>query len=400
MFLVLLCIITSIIPVRGTSRIRTLLIGGITSGTYLGTLFKEEPLVELVLVPCRDGLVPGDRDVQLKYIKQYFPRTYGEMQSYDYIMLVTAAYDLLTAKQDKWIYDRIAEGAGGLNDQSVLSASHTQIHTAWANSMAQRAFPNDAPAVVARDQGIDYTKSPYYGVLIVRDFPDPVLTPYLPYGVERHLGYVGRFVIPRQSAGIMAYQTGNFHAQDRVPFLIAWDYKEGRALTCGGALHERQAWFGRHNPYGADMLINIILYATQRDLIRDVEVFHRIKGNFREFRDRMELLGSLIDFIENFGANTREVNAQIIELREMRREAAEKYLDQDFRGSEDVMHQAFDKFQEAEAIAKDTKNSALLWVYIIEWLATTSVLFISGFILWTVMVRRRLYRTVSTTRMA
>jgi hypothetical protein len=44
------------------------------------------------------------------------------------------------------------------------------------------------------------------------------------------------------------------------------------------------------------------------------------------------------------------------------------------------------------------KNRALLWVYMIDWLVTSAALFISGYVLWTLMVRRRLYREAKGTR--
>lgn len=392
------CTIVGLSPAWGAERIRTLLIGWATGSSDLEVLFKEEPLVDLASVPCREGVVPGDLSVQMKYIRQYFPRTYGEMGGFDCIMLITTSYDLLSGRQDQWIHDRIAEGAGGLNDQSVL-AIFSQVYTAWANSIAQNAFPNDAPAVVAWGRGGDYTASPYYGVVIDRDFPDPVLTPYIPFGVEQYRGYVSRYVVPRQGAGIMAYQTGSFIGYDRVPFLVAWDYGKGKTITCGGALHVEDSWFGGDNLYGPDMFINMVLYLTHRDLIEDVEVFHRIKGNFHDFRNRLELLISLVDFIEKFGANTKRVYDQINDLRDMGQIATEKYLEQDFRGSEEVMHEASDRFVEVESLAKEVKNSALLWVYVTEWCATTAAFFTSGFFVWTLMVRRRMYRAVATTRM-
>lgn len=385
-------------PIEGADRIRALLIGDFTGSTDLEALFKEEPLIEFLSVPCRQGRVKGDLKVQMKYIRQYFPRSYEEMGDFDYIMLITTSYDYLSDKQDRWIHDRIADGAGGFNDQSVLSASHSQIHTAWANSMAQKAFPNDAPAVVAGGL-IDYTTGAYYGVVVDRDFPDPVLTPYVPFGVEQHLGYVGRFVIARQSAGVMAYQTGNFIGHDKVPFLVVWDYGEGRTVTCGGALSEEENWFGSHNPYGPDMLINIILYSTRRGLIEDVEVFHRIKGVFRDFGERMELLSSLVEFIDRFGANTDKVSDRMIGLREARQQAENWYLEGSFAESENLMRDASEEFSRVESLAKRVKNGALMWVYIIEWLVTTSVLFLSGFILWTLMIRRSLYKEMGSTRL-
>ena len=45
------------------------------------------------------------------------------------------------------------------------------------------------------------------------------------------------------------------------------------------------------------------------------------------------------------------------------------------------------------------KQRALFWIYLTEWLAVTAVLLLSGFVLWTLMIRRRLYGEVRSTRL-
>jgi hypothetical protein len=44
------------------------------------------------------------------------------------------------------------------------------------------------------------------------------------------------------------------------------------------------------------------------------------------------------------------------------------------------------------------KNRALFIVYVSEWLVVTGTLIISGVVVYEVMVRRRVYREVATTR--
>jgi hypothetical protein len=46
------------------------------------------------------------------------------------------------------------------------------------------------------------------------------------------------------------------------------------------------------------------------------------------------------------------------------------------------------------------KNGAMQWVYFVEWIATSSVLFFSSFAIWTLMIRRSMYREVGTTGMS
>jgi hypothetical protein len=44
------------------------------------------------------------------------------------------------------------------------------------------------------------------------------------------------------------------------------------------------------------------------------------------------------------------------------------------------------------------RERALLWVYVVEWLAVTGTLLVCGMVLWTLMIRKRLYRQVAVTR--
>ena len=54
--------------------------------------------------------------------------------------------------------------------------------------------------------------------------------------------------------------------------------------------------------------------------------------------------------------------------------------------------------READELALRAKQTALFWVYVIEWLVVTATLLVCATVLWALMVRRRLYREVSATR--
>jgi hypothetical protein len=225
-----------------------------------------------------------------------------------------------------------------------------------------------------------------------------VLTPFIEYGVEDLPGLTSRYVIPRERAEVLAWQVGNFPALGKVPFLVSWDYGLGRTITCGGFIKSGETWLGKENPYASDIVMNMVLFSTQRDLISDVDVFHRLKLSFRKFNDQMNMLIALKDFVDKFGANTQGIQEAVWELQDMKDDADERYLEQDFIGCSNTLDVSFLRFIEAEEVAKRTKAAALLWVYVIEWLVTTSTLLVSSFTLWSLMVKRRLYRQVSTTK--
>ena len=47
----------------------------------------------------------------------------------------------------------------------------------------------------------------------------------------------------------------------------------------------------------------------------------------------------------------------------------------------------------------ELKDEALFWVYATEWLVVSATGILCGFVLWTFMVRRKLYREIEVTRL-
>jgi hypothetical protein len=106
----------------------------------------------------------------------------------------------------------------------------------------------------------------------------------------------------------------------------------------------------------------------------------------------------MIDFIDKFNANTRPIELMLDEVRPIREEAEKLYNEQSYVESGQMLENAIARFDEIYNEALRLKDQALFWVYVIEWMSVTAVSMITGVVLWTLMVRRRLYREVATTR--
>jgi hypothetical protein len=363
----------------------------------LNKFFGTEPAVDYKIVMTRNKAMP-DEDL-IKLIRLYFPRTYQEFSGYDVLILAQPTYFLFTTKQDTWIRDSISDGNGGLNDGSTFSQI-PGIPDAWASGIAWEAFPNDAPFVVKNFGAWAPVSS--FTIDINENHPEPVLTVFIPFGAER-LGVrgVSRLVKPREGSDVLAWQVGNYPTRE--PVLTSWKYGEGRAMTLGTALPGGWLTYPKgetgENKYASEMLMNMMFWLAGTELIDDVEVFHRVKTDFSEFRARRAVLLSLSDFIDKLGANTQEIQKEVVELEKTYQEASTHYLEHDFALAEEAIRDALARFPEVEEIARREKNRALLWVYVIEWLVSSSTFFISGFVLWTLMVRRRLYREVDSTKL-
>lgn len=357
--------------------------------------FDGEPSVTYSVVVTRDPQLP-DSEI-LKLIRLYFPRSYTEFKDYRVLVLAKPGYDYFTPKQDGWIHDAVYDGAGGINDGSVFSQI-AGIPEAWSNGRAWQAFPNDAPTVTANYGA--WASTAAYSVQINREHPEPVLTVFIPFGVEMTVSGISRVVIPRQGSSVLAWQLGNYPGRE--PYLVSWDYGDGRSMTIGNPIPG--GWLKyptgtADNQYSPEMLMNMIYWLAGTELIDDVEVFHKVKSYFTEFRARLKVLVSLTEFIDRFGASTTRIREEVAALEEVYAEASGHYLDHSFVDSEIQIKRALDGLPSAEEEARREKERALAWVYAIEWLVSASVFFISGFSLWTLMVRRRLYRDVQVTKL-
>jgi len=384
--------------VAGAEKVNLLLLVQDNRIDALSKFFDPEPSIDYTPVVTFIGGLPDSE--LLKLIRLYFPRNYKEFSKYNALLLAKPQYYLFTDKQDRWIHDSIYDGAGGINDGSTFSQV-PGIPESWASGIAWQAFPNDAPAVVANYAA--WAPIVAYNVQVNGDHPEPILTIFLPFGVEKPIySGVSRVVLPRQGSSVLAWQLGNYPI--RQPLLTSWEYGAGRAMTIGNLIPN--GWIGYpsretgQNPYSAEILINMLYWLTDTGLIDDVEVFHRVKYYFTEFNWRFKDLISLSEFIDRFGANTDRIYEKIGGIIGDYDGAAELYLEHDFLESEVQIRSLLDRFAEVEEIARREKDRALAWVYLIEWLVSASVFFVSGFTLWTLMIRRKLYRAVEITRLA
>jgi hypothetical protein len=44
------------------------------------------------------------------------------------------------------------------------------------------------------------------------------------------------------------------------------------------------------------------------------------------------------------------------------------------------------------------KNEAMFWIFLSEWLVVTSTGIIAGFVLWSLMIKKRMFREIESTR--
>lgn len=151
--------------------------------------------------------------------------------------------------------------------------------------------------------------------------------------------------------------------------------------------------------YFVDFILNHVYYVAGVPVPEDPELAHSLRESFRQYLEQKSLMTSLIDFIDRFGANTDPLLRRIDALEGERRKADRFYMDGDYQAAWDSIHAAMEGLVQISQESVKLRRKALLWVYVTEYLTVTATAMISGFVIWTLMVKRAYYREIRTTHL-
>lgn len=387
------------------------LIAGLQGPIGLASAWLEiDPLTDPRVIPARaEGSEWPTKELR-KFIRIYFPRNYGKLLEYEYMILAQIEVWLFSNEQQRMLHDAVMDGLGGMQTRSVMSM-HTWISTPWADSILSDAFPNDADAVVAIDYRLH--SAPMRVVINTNPQIPPIFKPYKDLvGVEYSFlsAYGTNLAIPKPGAVITSYSVGpypygfpgaypdpRFKSPGWIPHTMYWRYGNGTTWTHQDMFG--QYWNTLYNPYAPDMILAEIIFSTGRTLPEDVALVHRLRLKFARYASSKSFIYSLLDFVDSFGANTAPITGAMAQISDLARETEKLYLDQAYMESYGKMEATLNDLALLRERSLQLKDQALFWVYMVEWFAVTGVLLTTGFAVWTLMVRRRLYREVSVTRL-
>jgi uncharacterized membrane protein len=325
-------------------------------------------------------------------VRLYMPRSYASLvDSYDVMILSDANVASFTAGQLAWFKKAVEENALGL----VMVGGHETFgtlgsHPDWGQTPVGDVLPVDT--LPGRIGGGKVTILEGENVFI-RSIPWRPDLRFLQL-------YYCNIVLPKEGSETLAVDriTAGDNRGWENPFFSTWDIGEGRTFAFAGDW--QYGWgseFVRWE-YTSDFVINLMLYLARRTIPEDLNLVHTLRTRMATFSYRRSILESLISFVERFGANPREAARAAEKVDEAGKSFSDLYLEENFEEALKSVDDALELMDEAEAAVDRVKSNALLWIYLTEWLATTATVLVCGVALWTLMVRRRLYREVGTTQ--
>jgi len=372
------------VAVEDGSRIPCFVMGQVVTAPYnpFTSLFIEDPLFNYGLYPLPTNINLRDKK---KLDRVYYPRTADTLaESYDVIVFYDARVDHWTSRQFRDIGEVFREAG------MVSVAVHSGSWTVWEGTTLYDLSP-------ISDYDSRYHK-PWR--MRFRREREPVFLRFIDLGLEKAIGSAYAILTVKDGATIWADMV-----PQGTPWLVSWSpggQNAGLQWVFGDKFDA--GWWGvrpEHlgkNRYSLDFATNLLLYSLDRPLIGDIHARREARQMLSTLRTRKYLVLSMLDWAERFGARTLPISRGLLELERDAEEAVDLYLEQEYAAAISFIDELDSRVSDLGLEATRIKDQALFWVFISEWLAVTSVSLVAASVLWSLMVRRRMYRPAGGTR--
>lgn len=378
-----------------TGKIRVIYLGDCVVQDNPSLAFIPEPWIDVTRIPAtftwmdaHEGFIG---ESVAKFMRRYMPRTYGDLLGkFDVIILSDAGVEMLRSQYLEWFREGV-EGAG----LGLTMIGGTESFGGFGGN------PSWGPTSIGEILPVNCINGKTtWQVLFVRiERPGHPLFTSLPLKESPFPPFSGACITTtRQGADELARIKGT-GGDSSWPFMVEWDRGKGRvfAFTSDWTF----GWGDKFVQwsYYDDFSINLMLHLAGVQIPQDTELLHRVRSYMKEYSTRKTFLYAMIDFIEKFGARTSAVEEEIMQAEEARVEADRLYMETDLSGALSSIEDAMETLNKADSLAMKLKDSALFYVYVIEWLSVSGVSLLAGWVLFELMIRRKMYREMPSTRL-
>jgi hypothetical protein len=365
---------------------------------WVNHLGDDEPGIDVTLVPARAFEMNLPDEYLHRLSRIYFPRNKGSLLEYDVLFLNAPRLDFFTPQQQAMMVDFAATEAKVPIACPVSRMDEVQVP--WLNSPISGVFPADMERF--RFSWAEGIPDRFWGLIrlrLVSDLP-PVFSLFESTGIFDFRIYSGcRPCYAKDGSTIWLHMLDGPREMPEAPAFISWPYGDSDTWAFGIGLEDKH-----HTEAGAWwelVFLNIWLYSSTGETLSIEEAVDKrsVKTMFFTFRDSASMFQDVVDFVSKVGANTVQAESILSDAARVKAEAEIDCLERRYDLAEEKMDQALQLIGQAMDEAQLAKKLALVWIYVTEWLVTTSVALISGSVLWWIMVRRSLYREVTTTQL-
>ncbi len=384
-----------------TGVIRILCIGeSYYPETVLPLVISGDPKIEYNPLPANMGegtFTFGGPTALKKFVRIYIPRRYEDfLARYDIVILSDFPAVFLEFEHLRWFEQAVREEGVGLGkyelNYGIGGSAYPMEH--WRESPVYQAFPADLPDLLLPCHGwLGEAGRPPGGVRVQKGNPMVDLP-----GVERYLLFgsgVYGLELPRPGSQTIAWWRGT-----DLDAIIIRKYGSGRTASTVGGLDWMDGQAAQQWDFYPDFFANQFYWLAAEEVYEDPFLINSIRKGLRDLQIRTQLVLSVVAFVETFGASGTSLEADLDRISRLRSEAKDLYLGQDYVLCRDAIETSLVLMSAAEQRSLRLKDQALLWIYVIEWLVVSGTALGCGFVVYSLMIRRRMYREVSVTRLS
>ncbi len=333
-------------------------------------------------------------------LRIYMPRTYQQLiGERDLVVLHDAPHShpeqpevRLDPRWLHWWVDAVNEEGMGLSmwgGDASWGGQGEQVNPSWGETVLEPILPFEClPAYspsVPRPMQPDFVDPEHPLARLPWDGSPPIMV------LNNVALKPGAQLIARARSASQAY-----------PWMAWWTQGEGKVLgeaqvfsSLGGGARMREEW-----DWWQDFVIYLTYLAADKPIPADIIRAHRIREEINTHIAQASLMVSLLEFVERFGISTVDLYSELDDINVLKMQAEEHYRQDDYDSAAEVFEEINSAWSELNMKAIRVKENALIWVYIIEWLIVTSAAIISGTVVWTLMIRRKMYKEIATTRIS
>jgi hypothetical protein len=346
-----------------------------------------EPKFELVVVPADSYFILLSE--ALKRTRLYLPRNYAKLNSTtDVIVLNNISPWVMDIRMPNFFQRGILEEGMGLALVSLFYWGGTNDMEQWVSMPFYDVFPAD----------VDLSRQ-FWGyegkifIEVVKRKPIMDLPGIEEVPMEHTLNH-GTDIFPRPGSVVHSIWKGH-----RTPVLVTGEYGQGATLQLSTAWHIIPREGMSTYPYMPDYIYNQLYFVAGVSPPEDIALARRAREMFIYLRTRRIVTLSTLEFADKFGARVGEIEEELYDMQSEVYEAESSYLSGDYELAATALETLMEAFTGIEARVVESRRSAMLWIHLTEWLAVTAVSLICSFVIWSLMVRKRLYQEVEATRL-
>ncbi len=349
--------------------------------------FRMDPL--LIPTPIQANQYALPMSWVKKAMRVYMPRTLESMVSeYDVIGIDDASWAVFRSKTIYWMSQGCTDAGMGMFMAGGFESFGGNV-----------GFPSWGDTVLSEVMPVECIRGQYLesGPNVVTDFDDPLISS-LPWDdYSRYSVFCGyNLLSTKQQAHEISHirkSSGNH------PCWVWWDVGKGRFFASAGGFRGVSGWCQFYNwDHYSDFVCNLQYFLAGLTPPSDLELLDATRAAFEDVYNQRQILISTLDFIAKFNADTRKADLKVEEALNSLEKARESFADLELSRSKELAEISYEKLEEAYHLALGAKDDAIFWIFVTEWLVVSGTSMVCAFVIWTLMVRRRLYKETGITR--